>query len=183
MRIGDEWLCDTLTEEGCERNAAVAFFCRIEGMQVALCRPCDTRWKALARSDAGLANRCPKCASRYIDSRASATAAIQAKNRPLPASTEPLQGTLADAIEQAMFAEGLLVNARRRVLQRLSLDPLVQATIVDAAGAMRAKAHLSGLQEKIGRYTEVDAQSIMDLFDPEGMWRLEAAEAADTGAA
>jgi hypothetical protein len=72
-----------------------------------------------------------------------------------------------------MLAEGLLVNARFRILARLNADTTVQDHILGALGAARVKQNLEDLQSSLGRYTDVNAQVIMDLLDPNGLWKVE----------
>ncbi len=117
MRTQNEWLCDTPQNPGCETLAFNARLCSVEGSEVALCRPCDARWKEQVRSDRRLQNHCPRCAPRYLaslESLASGSGEVRADSEGVPS------GPVYDQVEQAMFAEGVLIDVRRRVLRRLS---------------------------------------------------------------
>ena len=125
-RNSNEWLCDTLGREdypGCERKAAVSLSCSVEGRSYALCRPCDATWKEKARGNTAMSLRCPLCVHIFLAQEAGTDVP------PAPARTDPLvhhaplRGPLADAIELAMYQEGLLIDVRGRVLARLGNDP------------------------------------------------------------
>ena len=122
MQTQTGWWCDTRNDElnfpGCEEFAAVAWFCVIEGKEIALCGTCNRTWRARAAVDKNLQNRCPHCAS-FVG--VSGPAPVQSPLVP------PLSGPLADAIDKAMFTEGLLVDVRKRVLRRLGANVAIAA--------------------------------------------------------
>lgn len=120
MRTASGWLCDTRGRPGCENDAAVAWFCTVEGREVALCGPCNRAWRARAAADPGLAVRCPFCASHVAPPppvRVTPTAPTSA----MP----PMAPDLASALDHAMFCEGMLIDVRQRVLSRLGVQPQV----------------------------------------------------------
>jgi hypothetical protein len=101
--------------------------CPVEGREVALCGPCNAAWRIRAAAEEKLRNRCPLCASAQISVSAGVNPAET--TRPvLPVLT----GDLADALDAAMFQEGLLVDVRRRVLRRLGADERVRETVLHA---------------------------------------------------
>lgn len=126
MQRGNEWLCDTPDEPGCQQNAAVAFICQVEGRQCSLCRSCDAVWKGFARRDSDLWPRCPNCAPSYIARREASrnVDAVQiTREREERRITQPdapmLTGPLAEVFDNAMARAGVLVDARHRALAEL----------------------------------------------------------------
>lgn len=124
MQRGNQWLCDTPDEPGCQGNAAVAFICRVEGRQVSLCRNCEAVWKGYARQDSQLSLRCPNCAPSYIARRNASVdmgqVAREREERRITSPEQPmLTGPLAEVIDNAMARSGVLVDARHRVLAEL----------------------------------------------------------------
>lgn len=130
MRTAHGWFCDTRNNEeypGCEQDAAVAWTCTIEGRQIALCGSCDRAWRSRAANDDKLRHRCPLCAYAGI--------AVSTGTDP-NITTVPLNpvlaGELAEAIDSAMFSEGLLIDVRKRVLRRLAADERMRETVLHA---------------------------------------------------
>jgi|HubBroStandDraft_5_1064220.scaffolds.fasta_scaffold00014_73 hypothetical protein len=123
------WTCD-IRERGCDISAAVSWVCGVEGIQISACKKCWTTWKARVAADSSLGMRCPRC------SKIPPRAAEQALHNYRQTGTEPLQGIIADALDSAMFREGILGDVRKRVLVRLRneeswLDsPTPQAQVV-----------------------------------------------------
>jgi|SRR5271165_5839665 len=112
MRTANAWVCD-VRFKGCKENASIAWMCAVEGVEVSACDPCLKEWRRMAVADPRLAPRCPRCASTVKPLRPTATS---------PETDKPLTGIIADALEHAMFAEGVLVNARRKVMLRLARE-------------------------------------------------------------
>lgn len=106
---------------GCAGDAVLIMYCQAEGRAVPMCAPCNRAWRERARGDSGLAARCPLCAPSWLATQSSpAVAAV-----PAPAGTM-LSGPVADLLDAAMKAEGLLVDVRQRVLLRLGSEPSLQ---------------------------------------------------------
>jgi hypothetical protein len=89
-------------------KAVVSIYCHVEQKETHLCNTHKQFWTEQARLVPALNKRCPNCAHL-------ANTTLSAKD----ADIIPLAGPLADAIDRAMHAEGVLVNQRRRVLIRL----------------------------------------------------------------
>lgn len=128
-RNSNEWLCDTLGRDdypGCERHAAISLSCSVEGRSYALCRTCDATWKSEAGGNPQVSLHCPLCVHIFLAKEAGVPVP------PAPVRTDPmvhsapLRGPLADAINHAMYQEGLLIDVRGRVLSRLANDPRLQ---------------------------------------------------------
>lgn len=121
--------------EDCTGFAAVTWICQVEGREVNLCLPCSQAWKVTARRNPALINRCPNCAPSYYASR-------QVRDRgprtgTISPDSRPYTGPLADAIDRAMLAEGILTDVRKRVLSRLAEDedPYIGMLLRSASGA------------------------------------------------
>jgi len=110
MRTQEGWFCD-LRFEGCGTDALSAWLCAVEQIEVSACRPCREQWQELARNEPALRVRCPRCADRQIR-----------EARRKPQDPGPLTGLVANALDEAMRVEGILVDARIRVLRRLARD-------------------------------------------------------------
>lgn len=102
---------------GCDRTAATSFVCPVEGRDVDLCRFCEKNWRELARGNPDLSQRCPNCAHMSLIDRTPPTA------RQVVDVARYLNSPLARIVDNAMLKEGLLIDARRRVLLRLVSDP------------------------------------------------------------
>lgn len=125
-RNSNDWLCDTLGREdypGCERKAVIALSCHVEGRQYALCRPCDATWKKKASGNAGVSLRCPLCVHIFLATEAGAPVPQAPARQDPMVHSAPLRGPLADVVDYAMYAEGLLIDVRGRVLRRMASDP------------------------------------------------------------
>jgi len=106
--------------EICTRIPGTRIYCKTEGRSLLACPECLKAWRAqVTRSpseQSRLSLRCPKCADWAPEKK-------QKKQKPRPpASQSALKGDVADAINRAMHAEGLLQDVRERVLQRLARD-------------------------------------------------------------
>jgi hypothetical protein len=104
--------------EHCTLEPSVVWICRIEGREVRHCQPCDAVWKKQANRIPALKQRCPNCAYQYFDSRIPPERDFHTGT----SDGEPLEGPLANAIDRAMLAEGVLADTRKRVLARLASD-------------------------------------------------------------
>jgi hypothetical protein len=109
-----EWTCDVKLK-GCVRQAAASWICKVEGVQISACRFCWEAWKGRAQTDPSLANRCPRCEIRPVGADRPA-AKIRRRN------PEPLTGVIAEALELAMYREGILIDTRKRVMLRLGAE-------------------------------------------------------------
>lgn len=106
----------------CKKSYAITtWFCQAEGRQVKLCQECRQDWQVKVGAAPELAPRCPMCSGRYLADRGereARAAAVASSDRP-----EPLSGPVADAISDAMFKAGVLVDVRTSVLYLLAADP------------------------------------------------------------
>jgi hypothetical protein len=97
---------------GCQGTPDVRITCIVEGASLMACHNCHRAWQGQVQSVSGFENRCPRCALWHPE-RAPVRTFVRA---------EPLHGTVADTIDRAMHAEGLLLDIRRKVLERLAQD-------------------------------------------------------------
>jgi hypothetical protein len=97
---------------GCTGIVAQLIFCRIEGRSLPACQYCFVLWRTKVRDEGTqvLVNRCPNCADWHP-----ATIAVTDV-----AASVPLAGAAAQAINDAMWKEGLLQDVRRKILIRLA---------------------------------------------------------------
>lgn len=119
------WTCDA-KYDGCQTNASISWICGVEGIQISACRPCRAIWQEKVTRDPALQNRCPNCEP----------VPIRVKERPrnskVKAHTQPLTGVIAEALDAAMFREGVLVDTRKKILLRLATDdPWLAVSFVD----------------------------------------------------
>jgi hypothetical protein len=118
MPITDNsWTCD-IKAKGCLFAAVVSWICKVEGIQISGCRKCYEDWRARAAHSPELAMRCPRC-ERQAPKRAAATEAAPSRK---VAHTPPLGGIIAEALDSAMFREGILIDTRLRVMRRLAAE-------------------------------------------------------------
>ena len=113
---GDQDPC-FYSREGCREPATVTIFCHVEGRDTKLCHRHIVEWRNQSNGDEMLSKHCPRCAPSYIARRES-----QAYSPRIAIADEPISGPLADAISEAMHAEGILVPVRQRVLRRLAAN-------------------------------------------------------------
>lgn len=116
MTVTDKsWTCD-VKYEGCETNASISWICVVEGAQISACRSCRAKWQVKVQRDSALQNRCPNCEP----------VPIRVRDNPKPSKikkhTQPLTGVIAEALDAAMFHEGILIDVRNKVLLRLATD-------------------------------------------------------------
>lgn len=110
-------LCVNLNLTGCRREAAVHVFCKVEGRDTHYCQICWSEWARTVAGDEKLALHCPRCAAAYMARRAA-----QAAHAAISVADEPITGPLAEAIDQAMHAAGILKPTRDEVLRRLAAN-------------------------------------------------------------
>jgi hypothetical protein len=110
-------LCVNLNLTGCRREAVVHVFCKVEGRDTHYCKICWSEWSRSAAGDEKLALHCPRCSSAYVARRAA-----QAAHAAITVADEPITGPLAEAIDQAMHAAGILKPTRDEVLRRLAAN-------------------------------------------------------------
>jgi hypothetical protein len=113
MRTNDSWKCDVRYDGICKDDAVVAWLCPVEQVEISACRPCNEAWRNAARTNSYLAQRCPRCAK---------SEKARVNTSPVVVPIKPLTGIVARALENAMFAEGILIDARTRVLKRLAVE-------------------------------------------------------------
>jgi hypothetical protein len=94
----------------CEGNALAGWTCEVEGMPVISCLACRAEWMRLSSMYPDLRPRCPRCAKGQLKDVKKAPKVI------------PLTGLVADAVDEAMRIEGVLINVRQAVLKRLALQ-------------------------------------------------------------
>ena len=97
---------------GCQDTPDVRITCIVEGASLMSCHSCFQVWQKESAANPGFENRCPRCAG------------WNPERMPVRAFTKasPLHGDVAEAIDRAMHAEGLLLDVRHKVLQRLAQD-------------------------------------------------------------
>lgn len=101
----------------CMTTAEVHVFCKVEGRDTHFCQAHWGLWTNQVRGDDALAQHCPRCAPAFLARREA-----QASNPGVHVASEPIVGPLAEAIDRAMHAEGVLGPTRLAVLKRLAAD-------------------------------------------------------------
>lgn len=95
---------------GCQGAAIASWLCEVEGTPIISCQACRAEWMRMAGLYPDLKPRCPNCAKNLI------------KNVKKVPQVPPLVGLVADAVDEAMRVEGVLINVRQAVLKRLARD-------------------------------------------------------------
>ncbi len=121
--IPQEEVCQ-VGSEICTRIPGIRIYCKTEGRSALACPDCLKVWRQRVQTEPfRLSLRCPLCAdwARPIS--------------PIPTPTptrSALQGDIAQSIDRAMHAEGLLQDIREKVLQRLAKDApwLDESTVI-----------------------------------------------------
>ena len=102
----------------CNITPSQRLYCNTEGQSVLICNQCLKEWRdRVSSSDAErhrLGLRCPLCADWSAPQHAQTTTFQNV--------TITIKGSVAEAVDRAMHAEGLLVDIRKRVLERLWKD-------------------------------------------------------------
>jgi hypothetical protein len=126
-------LCFFARRNECKEAATINVQCKVEGTAIHFCAKHWQEWMSRAAGDANLQAHCPRCAPAYIDRRNA-----QAFNNSIVIAEEPITGPLADSIDHAMHAEGILEPTRLRILRRLAADTdaYVAAVMSKSAGAV-----------------------------------------------
>jgi hypothetical protein len=126
-------LCYFSRFDTCSDTASVSVLCKVEGTEFHACARHWSEWTRSAVNDSLLSAHCPRCAPAYIARRES-----QASNTAVTVADEPITGPLADAIDNAMHAEGVLAPERARILRRLAAntDAYVAAVMSRQNGAI-----------------------------------------------
>lgn len=126
-------MCFFARRNECKNAATINVQCRVEGTAIHFCQGCWGDWMRTAAGDENLQAHCPRCAPAYIERRNA-----QAFNNSIVIAEEPIIGPLADAINHAMHAEGILEPTRLRILRRLAADTdaYVAAVMSKSAGAV-----------------------------------------------
>lgn len=115
--IDSTTICVNRNIKGCQRDAVIHVFCKVEGRDTHFCQTCWSEWSREAAGDEKLALHCPRCAAAYVARRAA-----QAAHAAITVADEPITGPLAEAIDQAMHAAGILKPTRDEVLKRLAAN-------------------------------------------------------------
>lgn len=115
--IDSSVLCVNLALSGCKRDATVHVFCKVEGRDTHYCQVCWSEWARSVTGDEKLALHCPRCSAAYVARRET-----QANHAAVTVADEPITGPLAEAIDQAMHAAGILAPTRHEVLRRLAAN-------------------------------------------------------------
>lgn len=102
---------------GCRFPAEVHMFCKVEGRDTHFCSRHWREWQRSIAGDEPLSQHCPRCAPAFIARREAQASAPNIK-----VADEPITGPLAEAIDRAMHAEGVLAPTRERILRRLAAD-------------------------------------------------------------
>lgn len=121
------------TEDHCRDNSTVHTSCRVEGTEIHLCSVHWNNWSRLVHDDERLKNHCPRCVNAYLVRLES-----QAYSPAVTIADEPITGPLAEAIDRALLASGILAPTRTEILRRLAADTdaYVAAVMSRQAGAM-----------------------------------------------
>jgi hypothetical protein len=116
MRTEDGVFCDIRNKKTgrvCGNQANYVHPCKIEGSEFAFCKGHEAEWKAQTTNQPNFQVRCPRCLPQFL-------ASVDARLlRPVSSLPEPITGPLADAIDMAMYREGILTPIRMNVLRRL----------------------------------------------------------------
>lgn len=105
------------TADRCREKSVVHSSCKVEGTEIHLCQRHWDNWMRVIAGDESLKTHCPRCVTAYVARRE-----MQAMNPAVAVADEPITGPLADAIDNAMHAEGILAPTRRAILRRLAAD-------------------------------------------------------------
>lgn len=137
MRNEDGIWCDM---PKCKKSAIHVLSCRVEQSEFALCDDHNKWWISRSRGIQEYQIRCPRCLPAYLDSHKNQ---IRMPGTTLPS---PITGPLADAIEEAMYRQGVLQPDRIMVLRRLAatessyVRAIFRSTAGTAAGYEDEKA-------------------------------------------
>lgn len=125
-------MCQTQSNPWCTKRAEFSFICKVEGREVRMCGPCNTRWKERATNDPYLLPRCPNCTKGHKP---------ETLPRPVEAPSDMLGKYTELAIMEAMRRVGVLVDQRESVIHLLKTDLSVWT---DSRAPARAGADASG---------------------------------------
>lgn len=106
-------MCQTQENPWCTKRAEFSFICKVEGREVRMCGPCNTRWKAAAAIDAYLLPRCPNCTRNRSP---------ETLPRPVEAPVDMLGKYTEIAVMEAMRRVGVLSDQRDSVIRLLKTD-------------------------------------------------------------
>lgn len=102
-----------LITDGCLNTPSVRLICETEGLPRLSCYPCYLAWRQNLRDNPHNAPFCPRCVNRTRNSNSLITQ---------KSTTAPLTGPVASILNNAMFAEGVQLDVRNRILQRLAYE-------------------------------------------------------------
>lgn len=117
MRTEDGVFCDMdrNTNKPCRKQATYIHSCKIEGSEFAFCHKHEIEWKARTSHQPNFQVRCPRCLPQFLASTENSSHSTNQNGLP-----EPITGPLADAIDMAMYREGILTPTRINVLRRIA---------------------------------------------------------------
>jgi hypothetical protein len=126
-------ICYYTISGNCGRTAVVHKFCSVEGRDTHFCTEHYRMWMAETVGDEFIAKHCPRCAPAARMRREA-----QGHGGHVAIADEPITGPLADAVDAAMHAEGILLPVRKQVLRRLAAntDSYVAAVMARQAGSL-----------------------------------------------
>jgi hypothetical protein len=141
MRTEDGVFCDIgrNTKQSCHTQATYIHSCNIEGSEFAFCHKHEIEWKARTSHQPDFQIRCPRCLPQYLQT------VTNARNRNSNSLPDPITGPLADAIDMAMYREGILTPTRLNVLRRLAaIDSSYVRAIFRSTAEVQAQAQTGG---------------------------------------
>lgn len=138
MRTEDGVFCDIgrNTNHPCRKTATYIHSCKIEGSEFSFCKQHELDWKAQTRGRETLQVRCPRCLPQFLAQTENQIHKPNGSSLP-----EPITGPLADAIDMAMYREGVLTPTRMNVLRRLNdIDSSYVRAIFRSTASVASKA-------------------------------------------
>lgn len=129
MRNEDGIWCD-YENATCKKIATYVHKCQVEQSEFAFCQNHEKWWKARTHGNHEYQIRCPRCLPVYLERIRQPSSSVQSI---LP---DPISGPIADAIDDAMYRQGVLGPDRTMVLRRLaaSESSYVRAIFRSTAG-------------------------------------------------
>jgi hypothetical protein len=135
MRTEDGVFCDS-NDRKCLLPAITVHPCKVEGSEFALCRGHSAEFNTLIANRPHLQIRCPRCIPQFLSTVEQAGNLDRVRQMGLPS---PITGPLAEAIDEAMYREGVLGPTRDKVLRRLNAqDDSYVAAIFRSTAAPKA---------------------------------------------
>ena len=137
MRTEDGVFCDA-NDRKCKRPAISIHSCQVEGSEFAFCAQHKREFDAVTQGKTHLQIRCPRCIPGFLQKLQEAGQGANSIHLP-----SPITGPIAEAIDEAMYREGILGPTRLKVLRRLNnLDDSYVAAIFRSTAAPKAQAQV-----------------------------------------